>query len=285
MRFSSDTRARQGAALSGRFALAALLVAGCSGRVAQGDAGGGSGGAVPAEAAGARDSAPDASAGASAVGGASAIGGAASASTDSSGALLTPVDGWIDGASNPLHVQGAVYAGADERSAQKMSPDFSGSNMCIKGSTAVVDLSCTPIPPAPDCWTTIWGAAIYMNLNQAQMGATPAALDSSVLKGFSFELSGANVPASDNIRFQIEPEESNNAYCTQYAFKPGINTALLVDLTSEHDPPPCIRKGTSGSGATFLASKVARLKWTVTTNKTQEIPYDFCVSDVRALYE
>ena len=77
---------------------------------------------------------------------------------------LTPVDGWVDGASNPLAIQGALYAAADPRSV--VSSDFMGSNVCMKGVTAKVDPNCTPIPPAADCQMTIWGAAIYLNLNQ-----------------------------------------------------------------------------------------------------------------------
>jgi hypothetical protein len=216
-------------------------------------------------------------------GGGGTSGASPSVGTAGTEVLLTPVDGWIDGASNALHIQGAVYAGADERSAQKLSSDFSGSKMCIKGSTAVVDMNCTPVPPAPDCWMTIWGAGIYLNLNQTTTASTPATFDARALRGFSFELSGPQIPRS-YFRFQVESADPNDAYCTQNVFKPGANSAALVDLVSEHVLPQCVPTSSGNNGA-YAAARLVRLRWAVVTNSVEETPYDFCVSNVRAIYK
>jgi hypothetical protein len=196
--------------------------------------------------------------------------------------LLTPVDGWLDGASNTLHIQGSTYAGADDRSALTMSSDFSGSKMCIKGSTAVVEYPCTAVPPAPDCWATTWGAGIYLNLNQAAVGSTRAAFDAKAVQGFAFDLSGPSVPPRSYFRFQVEAADPDLAYCLQYSFNPGANLALLSQLNSERVLPICSPSVHSVETANYAASRLVRLKWMVMAT-LQEIPYDFCVSNVRAV--
>jgi hypothetical protein len=206
-------------------------------------------------------------------------------------ALLTPVNGWIDGASNSALIQGAVYADADPQSTLKMSRDFTGSHMCIKGATTIVDPQCTPIPPH-DCWTSYWGAAISLNLNQTiepttMMASTPAAYDASKLVGFAFDLSGPTVPPTSSVRFQVDAAAPENTYCLQYAYEAGTNTALLKELQNWYAGPPCTPTANSqqASKATYQASSLVRLKWTIVPNSGYEVPYDFCVSNVRALYK
>jgi hypothetical protein len=240
------------------------------------NAGGGAGGTGGAETGGATASSGGAAAGAL---------GTAGAPGKSTEVLITPVNGWVDGGSNVLLIQGAVYTGADSQSAANLSSDFTGSNMCIKGKAAKVDLGCTPIPPAPDCQMTTWGAAIYLNLNQAldqstMMGGAPGPYDASRIRGFAFELSGPIVPKTSELRFWVETEKWQ--FCSEWnkQLKPGDNTVLLSELyqycsITPHQNPP----------ATSVASILTRLEWQVMTNSTSEVPYDFCVSNLRALYK
>lgn len=140
---------------------------------------------------------------------------------------IVPHDGWVDAASNPLAIQGAAFAYADDVSREGMIQDFSGKNACIAGSGARVELSCTPVLPATDCFGTLWGAAIGINLNQpvdpaTGQGLMPQAYDASGLAGFAFTLSGARLPAG--MRFKVE--DSSDEYCTWKPLQAGRKGAV-----------------------------------------------------------
>lgn len=195
------------------------------------------------------------------------------------GVPLTPTLGWVDGASNTIGVQGAMFAYADDTSKVGLTEDFTASNACIKGTAAKVDLKCTPVAPAADCYGTFWGAAIGLNLNQAidpvsMEGADPAPYDATALKGFAFELSGTTVPTS--LRFKVE--NATGEFCTP-ATKPvllGANTFLFSDLITE-----CWKAG--GTSAETGKSNLIKIAWQVVTNSSSAVPFDFCVANVRAL--
>jgi hypothetical protein len=205
-----------------------------------------------------------------AAGGEGAVGGPVS---------LTPVDGWIDGNSNVLSIQGAVFAYADDLSRTGLIESFTGSNACISGTAARVDLQCTPAPPATDCYGSSWGAAIGLNLNQpidpdSGLGEAPVPYDASALSGFGFELSGSAVPVS--LRFKVE--NAAGEYCNPPAkpVKLGNNVFLFSDLIAQ-----CWKPG--GASAVGAKASLIRLAWQVVTNTQAQVPFDFCVSNVRAL--
>ncbi|HMC60531.1 MAG TPA: hypothetical protein VKJ01_15180, partial [Candidatus Solibacter sp.] len=106
-------------------------------------------------------------------GSSSSSGGTSSGGTSSGGAgtsegvPLTPTMGWVDGMSNTLGIQGAYFAYADPTTLPSVMSDvMSSPKVCMKGTAAKVDLTCTPMAPATDCYGTFWGAAIGLNLNQ-----------------------------------------------------------------------------------------------------------------------
>jgi hypothetical protein len=109
------------------------------------------------------------------------------------------MNGWIEGDSNSLGIQGAVFAFVDPESHTGLDENFDGSNACISGKAVKVDLKCTPIARATDCFGTFWGAAIGLNLNQSIDPATnqaeaPMPHDASALMGFAFRVTGSKVP-------------------------------------------------------------------------------------------
>ncbi len=203
------------------------------------------------------------------------------------GVPLTPVDGWIDGTSNMLKIQGAIFSFADTTSSVNMSSDFSGSHACIQGTAARVDLTCTPIAPATDCYGMYFGSAIGLNLNQAPPDLTtdpvtysePLSYDASAMKGFSFEISGDIVPEPRSLRFEVE--DGTQQFCTPASvkIKPGVNTVLFSDLLAwcwiTTDPP--------NPSAETAQSKLIKLTWHVVTNNATTVPFSFCVSNIRAL--
>jgi hypothetical protein len=217
----------------------------------------------------------------SSSGGGSSTGGSGSggSATLPEGVPLTPADGWVDGASNTIGVQGAMFSYADTTSAMSMVGDFTGANACITGTAAKVVMPCTVEAPATDCYGTFWGAAIGLNLNQpidetTMMGADPMPYDASALSGFAFEITGSMVPTS--LRFKVE--DGTTEYCTPTAvpIKSGANSVTFEQLMTE-----CwMAGGTSASGA---KSGLLKISWQVVTNAMSTVPFDFCVSNVRAL--
>jgi hypothetical protein len=224
--------------------------------------------------------------------------GGAGATTGGAGTLpegipLTPTDGWIDGMSNTLGVQGAVFMYGDPTSLGTpgmpgaMVGTFTGAQACIKGTAAKVDLT-SPVcvskmftPPATDCYGEYWGAAIGMNLNQPKdmttmMGGTPIAFNASTVKGFAFTLDGPVVPIQ--IRFKVEDASGEFCNTAMKPVKKGANTFMLADLIKACYAP-------MAGAATGESAKTGLLKiaWQVYTVTSAAIPFDICVSDVRAL--
>ncbi len=200
------------------------------------------------------------------------------------GVPLTPADGWVDKASNTLGIQGAMFAYADNTSKMGMTEDFVGANACIKGTAAKVDLKCTFMPPAMDCYGEFWGAAIGLNLNQPIDEATgegvetPLPFDASAIKGFAFEISGAAVPLS--LRFKVE--DASGEFCNLPAKKVavGANQFDFAELTTEcWKPTATSRKGDAAKPA------VLKIAWQVVTNDKATVPFDYCVSNVRAVMQ
>jgi hypothetical protein len=195
--------------------------------------------------------------------------------------------GWVDGASNALMIQGAMFEYADPTSLMGLEKNFTESNACIKGTAAKVDMAsmaCTTkmfTPPATDCYGEYWGAAIGLNLNQAideatMMGGDPMPYDASAIKGFAFNITGAMVPTS--LRFKVE--DANGEFCTPSTkpVKLGANTFMFEDLIKECWAP----KATAATAATAKAA-VIKIAWQVVTNAMGAVPFDYCVADLRAL--
>jgi hypothetical protein len=203
--------------------------------------------------------------------------------TPPAGVPLTPTDGWVDGMSNTLMVQGAMFSYSDMTSGMGLMSDFMGDHACIKGTAAKVDLKCTPVAPATDCYGTFWGAAIGLNMNQpidmtTMMGATAMPYDASAIKGFGFVIDGAMIPAPKDFRFKIEGPSGE--FCTPATkpLKAGANTFMFEDLITQ-----CWKPAAGAATAATTKSMVLKIAWQVVTNDKSTVPFDFCVKDVVAI--
>ena len=208
------------------------------------------------------------------------------------GVPLTPMNGWVP-ADNILMIQGAMFPFGDDTSKVGMMPaDFSmsGDKACIKGTAAKVDMTSMPCatmmftPPATDCYGQYWGAAIGMNLNQTidmttMKGGTPAPFNASALTGFAFEISGDGVPGTKDLRFKIE--NASGEFCNPGTkpVKKGVNSFKFGDLVKECWKMPT---ATTPTGESAKADLI-KIAWQVVTNASGTVPFDFCVSNVRAL--
>jgi hypothetical protein len=199
------------------------------------------------------------------------------------GVPLVAVDGWVDGLSNVLGIQGAMFAFADAATRSGLVEDRSTpGQLCIKGTAAQVDLGCTPAPPAVDCFAQTFGAIIALNLNQpldpsTGEGGLPLPYDASGIEAFAFTLSGVAIPASTSLRFAIEGGEGSFCNPPAKPIKPGENEFALQDLRAFCWKTP------GGPSATTSESAIVRLAWQVVTNTRSPVPFDFCVSNVRAI--
>jgi len=199
------------------------------------------------------------------------------------GVPLTPTNGWVDGASNTLGIQGAMFAFSDMVSGMGLVSDLTADHACIKGTAAKVDLKCTPVAPATDCYGQFWGAALGLNLKQpidmtTMMGGAPAPFDASALKGFAFDITGMTIPSPAAFRFKVE--DAKGEFCTPAtkAVKLGPNVFNFSDLIAECWAP----KATAATAETAKAD-LLKISWQVVTNSGGTVPFDFCVSNVRAL--
>jgi hypothetical protein len=187
---------------------------------------------------------------------------------------LTLENGWV--IEDQLKLHGPMFAFADDTSKMGMTSDFGGPDACIGGVAGQVDLACTPTPPATDCYASVWGAAIALNLNQAaDVGgqAQPAEpFDASVLQGFSFTLSGT-VP--DGLRFRVN-DESDTEYCSTKPLVEGLNRVMFDELETNCWAPPGTRVDSS-------LKNLKSIGWHVVTNPDSPTPFDFCVMDLLAL--
>jgi hypothetical protein len=200
------------------------------------------------------------------------------------GVPLTPADGWVAKDSNTLGVQGAMFEYADTTSIMSLMKDFTGSNACIKGEAAAVMDPCTIVPPATDCYGTYWGAAVGLNMNQpideaTGEGAEAMPYDATAIKGFAFTITGSTIPGVANLRFKIEGPGADE-YCTPASkgVKQGDNVFMFADLVKE-----CWSVKAGAATAETVHSKVVKIAWQVVTKKGGTVPYDFCVSNLRAL--
>lgn len=215
--------------------------------------------------------------------------------TPVAGVPLTIMDGWVDGMSNTLMIQGAMFEYADEHT--KAGPPAlmatkTGDKVCITGTAAMVDLKCTPMPPATDCYGEFWGAAIGLNMHQEigadGMGGDPMPFDASAIKGFAFTIDGTAIPDAKSFRFKVEGGGAE--YCNTgttvtgapmaKAVKMGENSFMFDDLITS-----CWKPVAGAPTATTTKASVLKIAWQVVTNDKSKVPFDFCVSNVRAITE
>src|SRR6478736_787640 len=247
-----------------------------------GGAGGASGGG-PGSKAGAGGGLPWGAAGSGGAAGAAGSEETGGGPTEPEGVLLTPAEGWLAGTSNTLSMQGAIFPYADPVATLSLISDFTGANACIKGTAPKVDLSCIP-DPGSDCYGKYFGSGIGLYLNQPLDDTTdpptalsPVAYDASLLKGFSFELTGNAVPGIRALRFGVFTADTE--FCEiNYNFKIGVNTVLFSEMHAA-----CYGPAGTAQTAEAAQSTLIRIGWHVMTNPATAFDYDFCISNIRAL--
>jgi len=251
---------------------------------------------IPAAGSGNSAGAPAGGAGAPAAGGgapgtAGAGMGTAGGPALPEGIPLTPADGWV-AAANDAKIEGAMFSYGDPTSLATMTSDFTLTNACIKGTAALVDKASPACKnmmftaPATDCYGEYWGAAIGLNLAQTiDMTLVPPAggvampYDATALKGFAFEVEGNVVPGPSALRFKVDDGTTEFCNLPTVKVKVGVNTVLFTDLVKACYATPVPTEPL----ATTVQTKMVKIAWQVVTNDKSAVPFDFCISNVRAL--
>lgn len=216
-------------------------------------------------------------------GDAATSGGAGGDETRSQAVRLEPGEGWVDGASNSLGIQGAMFAAGDLFSYDTLVSDFRDSRACMSGVAVQVDITCQA-PPGGDCFALHYGTFLGLNLNQQRVGddpVDPQPFDASAITGFAFDVEGPLVPRV--VRFELETDQTDDdpVYCkTTSSDEPASShrEVRIEELTQR-----CYAGGRRGESATTVKERALRLRWHVITNSTGDVPFDFCVSNVHAL--
>lgn len=199
------------------------------------------------------------------------------------GVLLYQMAGRVDGASNSLGIQGAAFDVGDPASQANLDVT-QGGKACLKGIAAKIDSLCIQQQTGTDCFAVYFGAYLGENLNQVgdpQMleAGSPMPFDASGLKGFSFDVEGATIPVRGSFRFNAQDAAGTNYESpAATAIVKGSNTMLFTQLFKD----PFHSNGPSADSA---KAALTRISWQVVSNQTAAVPFDFCISNVRALPE
>jgi hypothetical protein len=195
------------------------------------------------------------------------IGGAGGTeSTLSSSLVLTPIDGWVDGSSNAVGIQGTVSASLSEGpdGPSTLNVDSDGPAVCISGNMG------------PHLGSNFVNADLRIALGEPSPGERGNWSQSTPLgtfSGFTFRLTGPDVPEL-NFRFYIGVE-SGLLYCTLLS---GPGTHSITAATA--------RVGCRDGGNSLpSASPLTVLRWSVQSVNTGTTTFDFCVEDLTVVLE
>jgi hypothetical protein len=191
------------------------------------------------------------------------------------GVVLSARDGRVALESNGLGVQGSFFVGSDgmEGGPSTISAYFVGADICVSGTAGPVGLG----PGGTPDYSRSWGAVLGLNLWQPEgtetAGDWSPTTPSGEVTGFSFVMSGSVIPA--DVRFAVDGRES---YCGLVSTVSGMNqTWPLGELETE-----CW----SGMGVSPRGNEpFTTLQWLIPTNTDFAVPFEFCITDLRAIVD
>lgn len=225
---------------------------------------------------------PSSGGGGSETGGGGPSGGApgSGGSPGTSCALVPTETGWIQADTNDCGIQGAWYY-YDDCSTSPASCTAhtlpapgtegfanTGGSMCTAGVIAPVTTEAE--------YSTKWGAGIALNLNQPVDSETknPIATLPVAVKGFSFTVSGSQVPAEIRVTFPT-PTTPDTSHFKPITTGAGNYEVLFADA----------RQGSWVATPSDLdATQVTAIQFQVPSKMGAEVPFDFCISELKGLY-
>jgi hypothetical protein len=224
------------------------------------------------------------------IGGSASTGGTTGASTGNGGIdggvvspYITAKDGW---ATDPAHqVQGPVYTYTDN-GGSNIYPVCTGTTAtCFKGTGTTTKFcasgtvaqaltasgyNCQLTSDSCD-WSTYWGAALAINLNQSPEALDGIAWNGSSTSGVSFDISVSAIAA--NLRLYVNLVDG-----TQFCYT--ISSSKTYTLSWSQFRRDCYTTGGATLSAGML-SQIKNLAWQSGTDASVPHAYDFCVDQVK----
>jgi hypothetical protein len=222
------------------------------------------------------------------TGGVASTGGIASttAATGIDGGTVSPYitekDGW---ATDPAHqIQGPLYTYMDS-GGSNIYPACGAGMTCFKGTATTTQFctsgtvaqaltstgdNCQLISDSCD-WSSYWGAALAITLNQSPDATDGAAWNASAYSGVSFDISISAMAA--NLRLYVDLMDG-----TQYCYP--ISASKTYSLTWAQFRRDCFTTG----GATLSGALLTQIKsfaWQAGTDASVAHAFDFCVDHLK----
>jgi hypothetical protein len=223
--------------------------------------------------------------------------------------LIPNADGFVFANTNGLGIQGAFFTAADTGGSTIAPAAFTGTvvngDVCVSGTAAAI-----PPNPAEDptvvgdefLYSQAWGTIVGLNLSQpndATTGApsmTPVAFKRAVagmgtLAGFTFTLTPGpagtvppTIPPAASIRFKTTfpaapggTTASTTEFCLPLTLATPTGNTYTATINSQ--TAECWNAG----GMPFNNTELLSLQLQIVTNTTAPVPFNFCVSDLKAV--
>jgi len=152
--------------------------------------------------------------------------------------------------------------------------------VCLTGATGLIDVRCTPTPPALDCFQVDFGVMVELNLNETNP-EMPMAFDPTGITGFAFDLVGPQVP--NNLAFGAVTDEGEY-FCKMIPGQPTTGPGPTEVPTTELKVG-CHKIPATGPSLAAVMPRLVSLRWKVGGATTVSVPFDFCIQNLRALTE
>jgi hypothetical protein len=192
-------------------------------------------------------------------------------SAPGTGPNLVVSDGWVDGSTNGLGIQGAFFTYQDGSGRTVIAADATRtqSGYCVAGTAAEVlnmDFGGT------------YGAVAALNLAQEADSALVAAYDATAhgVVGFGFDIVGNTAGA---LRFVIKQYATHDGFCINNV--PDCASGCTAEFRIDELRQNCWTPG----GPTPAAVSLQALEWQIVTKAGEATDFDYCIENIHAVVD
>jgi hypothetical protein len=208
------------------------------------------------------------------------------------GLAITPnAEGWVDGMTNGLGIQGAFFpasdAGMTAATPTTITLDAATTpgSICVSGTLAQI----AELTPATDTtaatydFTTYWGALVGMNLRQVLPAGGGEAMPASPwprttpagnVTGFTHTITANAGSTLPDLRFTVDfvGKPAGSTYCQPIPLgAPSTNLGTVVESCWE------------AGGVALPGSDLLAIQWSIIPSTAAPTPFNFCISNVNAI--
>jgi len=209
-------------------------------------------------------------------------------------AIVPDAEGWVTGSSNGLGIQGAFTAasdGTDDTGAPTMTGSTitlntaTAGQVCVSGNLAAIAPNPATTGPADAfLWNDYWGGSLGLNLRQVIPAGGGEALPASGwpqvspagrVTGFAYTLTPNAGTALPTLRFTVDfiGKPAGTTYCQPLA--PTATSSTLSSVVQD-----CWNMG---AAVAVPGGDLLTIAWSIIPSETAPTPFNFCVSNVRAV--